>query len=129
MSTSINNLIGTFHEAFSGKPELLDAVIAADWDDIPLGPGQEPGRAGSGPLIEGLNEAFSDFRLVVKERSSTLAAKTETRWSACAPGCTASTPASSSVSRRPVARPRSGRRLPRDRGRSDRPHPSHGGLA
>jgi hypothetical protein len=25
MSTSVNNLIGSFYEAFSGKPELLDA--------------------------------------------------------------------------------------------------------
>jgi hypothetical protein len=28
----------TFYEAASGKPELLDAVLADDWDDIPLGP-------------------------------------------------------------------------------------------
>ena len=67
MSTSITELIGSFYEAFCGKTELLDAVLTDDWDDIPLGPGQEPGRAGARHLIEGLNKAFSDFRTVVEE--------------------------------------------------------------
>jgi predicted ester cyclase len=67
MSTSINNLIRSFYQAFGGKPELLDAVLTEDWDDIPLGPGQEPGRAGARSLIEGLSKAFSDFRFVVEE--------------------------------------------------------------
>jgi hypothetical protein len=51
MPTSINNLIGTFYKAF-GQAELLDAVLTEDWDDIPLGPGQEPGRAGARTLIQ-----------------------------------------------------------------------------
>ena len=67
MSTSINKLIGTFYEAFGGKPELLDAVITDDWDDIPLGPGQEPGRAGTRTMIEGISKVFSDLRIVVEE--------------------------------------------------------------
>ena len=67
MSTSINELIGTMYEATSGKAELLDAVITEDWDDIPLGPGQEPGRAGARSLIEGLSKVFSDFRFVVEQ--------------------------------------------------------------
>lgn len=68
VSTSINELIGTLYEALAaGKPELLDAVITDDWDDIPLGPGQEPGRAGTRALIEGINKVFSDFRVVVEE--------------------------------------------------------------
>ena len=67
MSTSINEFIGTFYEAVSGKAELLDAVITDDWDDVPLGPGQEPGRAGARSLIEGLNKVFSDLRIVVEE--------------------------------------------------------------
>jgi hypothetical protein len=64
MSTCIDNLIGTFYEAASGKAELLDAVMTDDWDDIPLGPGQEPGRAGARTLIEGLSKAFINFRFV-----------------------------------------------------------------
>jgi predicted ester cyclase len=67
MSTSITELIETFYEAASGKPELLDAVISDDWEDIPLGPGQEPGRAGAMTLIAGLSKAFSDLRFVVEE--------------------------------------------------------------
>jgi hypothetical protein len=67
MPSSINELIGTFYEAFSGKPELLDAVITGDWDDIPLGPGQEPGRAGAKTLIEGFGMVFSGLGFVVEE--------------------------------------------------------------
>jgi predicted ester cyclase len=67
MPASINNLIGTFYEAFSGQAELLDAVLTDDWDDIPLGPGQEPGRAGLRAPIEELSKAFSDLRFVVEE--------------------------------------------------------------
>ena len=67
MSASITELIGTFYEAASGKAELLDAVLADDWDDIPLGPGQEPGRAGARSLIEWISKVFSDLRIVVEE--------------------------------------------------------------
>jgi steroid delta-isomerase-like uncharacterized protein len=67
MSTSITDLIGSFAEAWSGKTELLDAVMTDDWDDIPLAPGQKPGRAGLKATIEGINKAFSDFRFVVEE--------------------------------------------------------------
>ena len=67
MPTSINKLVGTFYEAANGKPDLLDAVITDDWDDIPLGHGQEPGRAGARSLIEGLSKTFSDLRFVVEE--------------------------------------------------------------
>lgn len=67
MSSPIDQLIGTFYEAFSGKAELLDAVVTDDWDDIPLSPGQEPGRAGARSLIEGISNVFGDFRIVVEE--------------------------------------------------------------
>ena len=60
MPASINNLIGTLYEAFTGQPELLDAVLTEDWDNIPLGPDQEPGRAGARALIEWLSKAFRD---------------------------------------------------------------------
>jgi hypothetical protein len=35
MAISIAELIGSFNEAWSGKTELLDAVVTDDWDDIP----------------------------------------------------------------------------------------------
>ena len=110
MSTSINEPIHihTFYEAASGKAELLDTVITDDRDDIPLGPGQEPGRAGARSLIEGSARSSATCGSSSR-RSSTLAATTGTEWSACAPGCTASIPPSCSASPRPAARPRSGR--------------------
>jgi len=65
MSTSINNLIGTFYEAASGKAELLDAVTSDDWDDIPRAwPGARPRRGEV--LTEGLSKALSDVRFVVE---------------------------------------------------------------
>ena len=67
MPASIITLIGSFYEAASGQPDLLDAVLAEDWDDIPLGPGQGPGRAGARTVIEGLSKAFSDLRFVVEQ--------------------------------------------------------------
>ncbi|KAA0920583.1 ester cyclase [Streptomyces apricus] len=67
MTRTIEDLIGTFYAAFSGKPELLDDIVAEDWDDIPLGPGQDPGRAGAAPLIKGIGAAFDDFRVVVHQ--------------------------------------------------------------
>ena len=67
MSTSIKELIGRFYEAFTGKVDLLDTVVTDDWDDIPLGPGQEPGRAGLKAPIEGILKVFGDFRIVVEE--------------------------------------------------------------
>jgi hypothetical protein len=67
MSTSINNLTGLCYEAFSGKPGLLDTVLTEDWDDIALGPGQEPGHAGLRAPIEELSMAFINFRVVVEE--------------------------------------------------------------
>jgi predicted ester cyclase len=67
MSTSISTFIGTFYEAATGKPELLEGVITDDWDDIPLGPGQEPGLAGAKSLIEWLSKAFSDIRFDIEE--------------------------------------------------------------
>ncbi|HTW02090.1 MAG TPA: ester cyclase [Streptosporangiaceae bacterium] len=67
MPTSITELIGSFYEAASGKTELLDAVMTDDWDDIPRGPGQEPGRAGARSLVERLSKVFSDLRIVVEE--------------------------------------------------------------
>jgi hypothetical protein len=49
MSLSITELIGTFYEAASGKAELLDAVMADDWDDIPWGPARSLAAPGRGP--------------------------------------------------------------------------------
>lgn len=36
--------VETFYRAFAGNPELLDQAVMPDWQDIPLAPGQSPGR-------------------------------------------------------------------------------------
>ena len=40
-----------FYQTFNtGQPDLLDQVLAPDWVDFPLNPGQGPGRDGFKPL-------------------------------------------------------------------------------
>ncbi|MFK0335112.1 VOC family protein [Rhizobium sp. NPDC090275] len=46
-------MLKTFYRAFAGQPALLDDCVTADWQDIPLAPGQATGRDGAKPLIEG----------------------------------------------------------------------------
>ena len=130
MSTSITELIDSFYEAFCGKTELLNAVLTDDWDDIPLGPGQEPRpRRGEAPdrrAQQGLqrlpHRGGRDRRHSRGEEGNGMVG-----------ACTR-------CRRRPhrrVLRHRADRsrdrgtdaRLRRDRGRPDHPHLSHGGLA
>lgn len=60
--------IETFYRAFGeGKPELLTDVLSPDWQDIPLAPGQPPGRDGMGPLIASFKAAFPDAKFVLQE--------------------------------------------------------------
>lgn len=60
--------IETLYRAFSeGKPELLDQAVTPDWQDIPLAPGQEPGREGMKSLIAGFLAAFPDAQVTVHE--------------------------------------------------------------
>lgn len=60
--------VETLYRAFSeNTPDLIDSVLAADWDDIPLAPGQEPGPAGVKPIIRSLAEAFPDLRILIHD--------------------------------------------------------------
>tara|TARA_R110002124_G_scaffold59770_1_gene164621 strand:- start:180 stop:749 length:570 start_codon:yes stop_codon:yes gene_type:complete len=59
--------IETFYCAFEGKPELLDDAVAADWQDIPLAPGQIAGRDGMKPLIADFGAAFPDAKVTIHE--------------------------------------------------------------
>ncbi|QGZ66025.1 ester cyclase [Paraburkholderia acidisoli] len=60
--------VRTLYRAFSEKnPALVDAVLAADWDDIPLAPGQQPGPAGIKPIIESFGKAFPDVQIVIHD--------------------------------------------------------------
>ena len=60
--------VETLYRAFSEQnPELVDAVLAPDWDDIPLAPGQGAGPAGIKPIIRSLVEAFPDLQITIHD--------------------------------------------------------------
>ena len=59
--------IETLYRAFESDADLLDRAVTPDWQDIPLAPGQVPGREGMKPLIAGFLEAFPDTRITIQE--------------------------------------------------------------
>ncbi|WP_318388772.1 ester cyclase [Enterobacter sp.] len=60
--------VETLYRAFTDKnPALVDTVLAPQWDDIPLAPGQGPGPEGIKPIIRGLGEAFPDVQIVIHD--------------------------------------------------------------
>ncbi|MEH0832021.1 ester cyclase [Pectobacterium cacticida] len=60
--------VETFYRAFTDKnPDLVDEVLAPNWDDIPLAPGQEPGPAGIKPIIRGILQAFPDVIITLHD--------------------------------------------------------------
>jgi len=60
--------VETLYRAFSEKnPDLVDGVLAPDWDDIPPAPGQVPGPAGIKPIIRSLAQAFPDLEITVHD--------------------------------------------------------------
>ena len=60
--------IETLYRAFSEhNPDLLDEALTEDWQDIPLAPGQGPGREGMKPLIRAFSAAFPDARITIHE--------------------------------------------------------------
>lgn len=63
----IEDVVGTFYRAFSGRPDLLAGVVTSDWEDIPLGPDQAPGPEGVVPVIDGISRAFADFSITVHD--------------------------------------------------------------
>ena len=60
--------VQTLYRAFSEQnPDLVDAVLAPDWDDIPLAPGQVPGPAGIKAIIRMLAAAFPDVHITIHD--------------------------------------------------------------
>ncbi|ATQ55933.1 ester cyclase [Paracoccus yeei] len=59
--------IMTLYSAFSNDPDALDRAVTEDWQDIPLAPGQGPGREAMKPMIRVFNAAFPDARITVHE--------------------------------------------------------------
>ncbi|KQU81647.1 MULTISPECIES: ester cyclase [unclassified Rhizobacter] len=60
--------IELLYRAFSDHdPDLLDLAVTADWDDIPLAPGQGPGPDGLKPIIRSVVEALPDVRITIHD--------------------------------------------------------------
>ncbi|SEK16594.1 MULTISPECIES: ester cyclase [unclassified Variovorax] len=60
--------VETFYRAFTDQNlDLVDSVLAPDWDDIPLAPGQEPGPQGIKTIIRSVAEAFPDVRITIHD--------------------------------------------------------------
>ena len=55
-------LVKGFYAAFNtGDKSLFDGVLAKDWVDVPLAPGQGPGREGMKGALDGFKAAFPDL--------------------------------------------------------------------
>ena len=58
----------TFYRAFTEQDvDLVDAVLAPDWDDIPLAPGQVAGPEGIKTIIRSVAEAFPDVKITIHD--------------------------------------------------------------
>jgi predicted ester cyclase len=56
------------YDAFNLQdPDLIDAAVTPDWNDIPLAPGQEPGPAGLKPIVRTFTAAFPDVKITVHD--------------------------------------------------------------
>jgi predicted ester cyclase len=60
--------VETLYRAFSEQnPDLVDSVLAPQWEDIPLAPGQGPGPSGIKPIIRSLAAAFPDVHIAIDD--------------------------------------------------------------
>jgi steroid delta-isomerase-like uncharacterized protein len=60
--------VETLYRVFSEhNPDLLDQAVTADWQDIPLAPGQAPGREGMKPMLQAFSAAFPDSKVTIHE--------------------------------------------------------------
>lgn len=60
--------VETLYRAFSEQnPDMVDAVLAPLWEDLPLAPGQETGPAGIKPIIRMVAAAFPDVTVTIHD--------------------------------------------------------------
>lgn len=60
--------IRIFYETFNTHDaNLLDQIIAEDWVNVPVNPGQGPGREGFKKMIPGFAATFADGKIVIED--------------------------------------------------------------
>ena len=60
--------IRIFYETFNkNDPALLDQIIAEDWVNVPINPGQGPGREGFKKMIPGFAAIFKNGNLKIED--------------------------------------------------------------
>lgn len=60
--------VETFYRAFTEQSlDLVDAVLAPDWEDIPLAPGQVAGPEGIKTIIRSVADAFPDVKITIHD--------------------------------------------------------------
>jgi steroid delta-isomerase-like uncharacterized protein len=61
-TADVADLVRRFYEPFrSGDTSIYDEVLAQDWIDLPLGPGQQQGPAGMAGQIAAFRHAMPDY--------------------------------------------------------------------
>ena len=57
-------IVRSFYEPFNtGDTSIYETILAEDWVDHPLGPGQQPGREGFKPVIDMFRRVFPDLQV------------------------------------------------------------------
>lgn len=60
----VSDLVRAFYEPFrTGDTSIYREILADDWVDLPLGPGQEQGPAGLPAQVDMFRAAFPDYRV------------------------------------------------------------------
>lgn len=68
LTISQQQAIESLYRAFNERnPDLLDQALVPDWQDIPLGPGQQPGLAGMKPIVAMFGAAFPDVKITIQD--------------------------------------------------------------
>lgn len=61
-------LVDGFYQAFGHNDVArLNGIVDKDWQDVPLAPGQQPGRAGLQALFAAFHSAFSNVEVTVEQ--------------------------------------------------------------
>lgn len=68
LTAAEQNAIRSFYSVFSNRNyDLVDQVLAKNWEDIPLAPGQADGPEGYKQLVKDFSTAFPDITINIHE--------------------------------------------------------------